>query len=330
MIEIADITELGEKLLSMNPDLVPRYRILRDILHVLPQDSRFVAAKQAIGKSKWVELLREEQRPDGSWGRFHTEDTKRKQRIYTTQYAINRGIELGLDRRDSLMIAAIHYMEDVLADRRRWSDPYEKNVWFAPGVKIFTAAVLTTIDPENPQIAGVWESMSEIYRRTLQSGVYSISEERSASLEILGVDISESYISISSAPNLELIGSFSQSFPIEMQQALFQSIWDEHVRPFYLRPRPSSFPDSITARDFVWWLHTIKVMTRISTPPSIAESIIDWFWKNRRSDGLWDGPRQLGRNAEFPLSESWRRTGSRSVDYSTQIASLISRLVKAA
>jgi hypothetical protein len=329
MIEMADISRLGDNLLSMNPDPVPHYRVLKDIHNVSPDDSGYTAAKLAAGRSKWVELLREEQHPDGSWGRFHTEATKRKQRIHTTQFAINRGIELGIIRRDSPMIAAIHYMEDVLADRRHWSDGYEKNVWFAPGVKIFTAAALSTIDADNPHVVGVWENMSEIYRRTLESGVYSRTEERSASLEILGVDISASYISVSSAPNLELIGSYSQSFPTEMQQTLFRAIWDEQVKQFYLRPRPSLLPNSITSRDFIWWFHTIKVMTRISTPPSIAARLVDWFWDNRGPDGLWDGPRQPGRNAEFPLSESWRRLGSRSVDYSTQIGSLISRLVRA-
>jgi len=47
---------------------------------------------------------------DGSWGRFHTENTKRKQGIHTTQFAINRATELGVDRQDALLTAAIHYI----------------------------------------------------------------------------------------------------------------------------------------------------------------------------------------------------------------------------
>ena len=329
MIEPTDIIELGDNLLLMNPDPIPRNKILADLLRISPDNSEYASVQLAIGKSKWVRLLQEEQHSDGSWGRFHTEDTKRKQRIPTTQFAINRSIELGIDRRDSLLTTAIRYMEDVLTGRCRWTDGYEQNVWFGPGVKLFTAAALSMIDADNPQVINVWEIMSEIYRRTLQSGLYNKTEERLASLEILGVDISGSYISVSSAPNLELIGSCSQLVPIEMQETLFQAIWNEQVEQFYLRPRPSSFPKATTSRDFIWWFHTIKVMTRMSTPPAVAERLIDWFWNNRGTDLLWDGPRQPGRNAEFPLSENWRRLGSRSIDYSTQIGLLLKRLLQA-
>jgi hypothetical protein len=112
-----------------------------------------------------------------------------------------------------------------------------------------------------------------------------------------------------------------------MQQALFKAIWDERVVPVYLRPRPGRFPDAITSRDFLWWFPTIKAVTRISTPPVVAKELIEWFWDNRGADGLWDCARQTGRSVEFPLSESWRRPGSRSIDYSTQIGALINRLV---
>ena len=324
-----DTFKLGNHLLSMNPDPIPRFLILRDLLGTSPDSGEYGASQTAAQKSKWVQLMREEQHSDGSWGRFHTEDTKRKQKIPTTQVAINRGVELGIDSRNSLMSAAIRYMEEVISDRRRWSDGYEKNKWFAPGVKIFTAATLSTIDASNPRVLDAWEGMYEIYRRTLQSGEYDAEEERSASLKILGVDISGSYISVSSAPNLELIGSCGRLIPVEMQQTLFKAIWNEQVKQFYLRSRPSLFPKSITDRDFIWWFHTIKVMTRLSTHPEIASRLIDWFCDNRGPDGLWDGPRQPGRNVEFPLSEDWRRNGRRSIDYSTQIGSLICRLVRA-
>lgn len=328
MVNLADIQKTGRHLLSRNPDAIPRLRILRDLLDIPDDSDDVVKAKEEAKKSKWTEILRNEQHEDGSWGRFHTEDTKRKQKIPTTQFAISRAIELGIDQGDKMLSSAIRYMQEVLSDRRRWPDVYEKNVWFAPGVKIFTAAALSTVDSENPLVARVRDQMIEIYRRTLHSGIYNRSEERSASLDVLGVDVSGSYISISSAPNLELIGSCNGSFPIEMQQTLFKAIWNEQVKTFYLRPRPSRFPDTILSRDFLWWFHTVNVMTRISTPTDIAEKLIEWFQANRGTDGLWDGPRQPGRTAEFPLSESWRRSGNRAIDYSTQIGSLISRLVR--
>ena len=217
MVDLPDIQTIGEKLLSLDPDPVPRYRILRDVLHVSPQSAEYAAAETAARESKWVQMLAEEQHPDGSWGRFHTEDTKRNQKIPTTQFAVSRGFELGLQSGDALFESAIGYMTEVLRDHRRWSDSYETNVWFAPGVKLFTAATLATIDPDNPVLSQVWEPWYQVFCRTLQSGSYDKQAEQSASTEILGIDISDSYIAISAAPSLELFGARKHLLPAQNQ-----------------------------------------------------------------------------------------------------------------
>ncbi len=250
MLSVDDIHTIADMLLAQDIDPVPRFRLLRDVQRVSPKPPTFDAWKEAIHQSRWVRMLTDEQYEDGSWGRFHTEDTKKKQRIPTTQFAISRGLELGLQKNDPIFAKAISYMEDVLCDRRRWSDGYEKNPWFSPGVKLFTAASLVTLDPGNPSLSVVWEPWYEVFSQTFRRGEYDIQAEREASIEILGVDIGGSYISLSSAPNLVFFGALGDRVPENMQRALLNAIWNGGAKTYYIRAHPKEFPESTASRTF--------------------------------------------------------------------------------
>jgi hypothetical protein len=92
--EIAEldlIEEAAKKILTGNPDTVVRFRLLRDVLRRPPDSAEVTRAKTNLSKSRWVQELQKEQWDDGSWGRFHTEDTSVKQKIATTE--VGRSID---------------------------------------------------------------------------------------------------------------------------------------------------------------------------------------------------------------------------------------------
>lgn len=328
MDQLKEIQRIAESLLGLEPEPIPRFRIIRDLLRQPSNSDDYLEAKRATLESKWAKFLEGEQHPDGSWGRFHTENTKRKQKHPTTQFAVSRGLEIGLRQEDVVFKAAVRYMDEVLRDRRRWADAYESSVWFAPGVKLFTASSLSKIDPNHQAISPVWKQWNEVFQKTLESGRYDQHGERTASLSAIGVDTSGSYIAISAAPNLELFGERSHLIPERMQRTLIGAIWKGEVSPVYLRNAPGNMPKSIVDHDFIWWFHTLKVMSRFSAWGEAANETIEWFWNQRDSDGFWDGSSRVGRNVYLPISENWRRSVNRKIDYTTQICILLRRLIE--
>ena len=60
------IREIAQHLLTMNPDPVPKYRLLQDLLKLDPTDDSLVSAAGHRDTSKWIEQLRESQWEDGT------------------------------------------------------------------------------------------------------------------------------------------------------------------------------------------------------------------------------------------------------------------------
>ena len=89
-----DIESIAADLLSRELDPGPRVRLLRDVLQVSLDDTRYVQARRDLQGSRWVHQLDAAQEADGSWGRFHTQDTKKKTRFPTCEFAIMRGLTL--------------------------------------------------------------------------------------------------------------------------------------------------------------------------------------------------------------------------------------------
>lgn len=74
MLDLNDrnrIQQSAQSILDLDPDPIPKLRILRDVIHRSPKDLAFLEAKHQSLRSKWVEELSAEQLPDGGWPRFH-------------------------------------------------------------------------------------------------------------------------------------------------------------------------------------------------------------------------------------------------------------------
>jgi hypothetical protein len=323
MFTLKQIESTAESILSKDPDAVVRFRLLRDVLMVPASGVEYRQAKKAMLQSHWVEKLEEEQWENGSWGRFHTENTKIKSRYPTTEFAIRRGLELGLDKKDKVFVKAIRYMTDVLEDRVRWSDGYEKSPCFPIAVKLFTAAELSQITPSHRALEPIWDIWSEIFRRTFAGGEYDQEAERAASEDLLGVNINRSYVAFHSKYNLRFMGSRSDRIPERMQEALLKPLWNGEIGLGYLRHNPSGLPKATTERDFTRWLESVEVLSGFRSWKRVAEEGIRWLWDECQVDDLWDCSPQRGRTPYFPLSESWRKRGDRRIDCSTRILVLL-------
>lgn len=227
--QLGEIQAIAYRLLELNPEPVPRYRLLRDVLRRPPDDAELCEARKGLETSQQVQALIKEQRSDGSWGPFHSRDSRLKQRIPTTEAGVERALALGLDPTHPILQKTVTYILSVLKGETRFPDRFEKNDLWTTGMRLFLAATLSLIQPNHPILDRDRSIWVEICNRTFQSGNYSEEAEILAHTELTGVSVKGSYLVIDGKYQLTLLGSIPGALPRELQLALMR----------WLRERPA-------------------------------------------------------------------------------------------
>ena len=166
------VKEIACRTLQATSDAVVRTRLARDVLGLPANHPVWLQARRELDEHRWVQVLRGEQRPDGSWGRLHSQDVTAGQRIPTTEAGVARALALGLDADHPMLRAAAAHLTAILGGQIECCDPPEKNDRWPAGVQLFAAATLARIDPHHPAVDGPWQLWQEIAWRTLNSGRY--------------------------------------------------------------------------------------------------------------------------------------------------------------
>lgn len=326
-----EINTLGKFLLSKNPEAAPRLRIIRDILGLPPSDPSLAEAAADLAAGRQVLELAETQKADGTWGRFHSQDTKirEKQQYITTEVAVNRALSIGLDKESVVLTKATGFMECVMDGSVTWSDPPEKHEGWPTGVRLITAATLAKIDRLHPSISGAWETWAEVLMKTFASGVYSSADERHAHQVLNGITTKNKYPKLAAIYPLLLLSATGNKLPKELETSYLDWVWHKKDGIYYLTWFGlDQFPE-LGAKEFPFWLEAIGLLTRFDYWASQhAEKIINFLWQCRNREGLWDFPAGApsingAKKCSVQISESWRNPVNREIDCSIRILSLI-------
>jgi len=184
-----DIQSCAGALLALDPDPVPRFLSLRDILKLPPSDRALQEAKKAMLRSRWVAELATEQLPHGGWARFHSMDTKSKNKIFTTEYGVLRAVHIGLDGRDTILTRARRYLIALLNKQLPWPEHKEANDRWASGEEMFIASALAWIDPGSPALEKVYAKWCRIAEQTFATGRFDAeAEARAHGLAVSGTN----------------------------------------------------------------------------------------------------------------------------------------------
>lgn len=149
-----DPKDHGRELLNLTRQPIPCYRILKQILERSADDAELGQAYQDVINSLWYAELSSTQLANGSWGRFHSRDSKVKTRFPTTELALTRALALGLDRSDTLLARTYLYIESVVGGIRQWTDPPEKHDGWAFNTHTISAATLARLDEQHALLTG--------------------------------------------------------------------------------------------------------------------------------------------------------------------------------
>lgn len=317
------IEEITKRILRENPDPVVRLRLLRDVLKVPSYADKIIQARQQMLKNRWMLELKREQEKDGSWGRFHSMDSKSKKKIKTTEFGVKRGLALGLEATDSIFRDTVRYLSCLLDGTVDFPDPPERNDRWRTGVQLFTAATLAQIQPDLPILDEVWDLWANIARRTLASGIYNPDVEIRAHRELTGASVKDSYLLLDNQYALALLGSRAARLPSNTERALVAWVWHKKDGVRYLGVPLSSPPHHLTPGTLDRWFTSLELLSCFPSWREFAKDVIDWLWTQRNQEGFWDfGPR-ASTSFYLPLSESWRKRQNRQYDYSTRVLALL-------
>ena len=324
----AQVKAAAHELLQRGPGPVVRHLLLRDVLRASSGSRERVAARRAVDDCRAVLTLAAEQRPDGGWGRFHTAARGASGRVPCTEYGLERALALGLDVRHPMLRSLEGYLVAILRGDVAFPDPPERNDRWATGVRLFAAAALARLRPDHPALAGERSLWLDIAGDTFASGRYDAAREAAAHARLTGASVAGTYLALLNRYHLELLGSDPESLPPALEAALLRWVWQRRDGIGYLAV-PLQRPPAPRAGALDRWLRSHELLSRLF--PSWgrhAGAVVDWLWRARRDDGLWDFGPCPRSSPVLPLSDDWRHRERRAADWSVRVLVVLGRALE--
>ncbi|MEN6314446.1 MAG: hypothetical protein ABFD25_09390 [Clostridiaceae bacterium] len=261
-----DLKEVIDYFLADASDPFPRYILRKEILRETPSGSEY----KAIKTSKWYQQLAVEQWENGSWGRFHTQDTKMaiKQKFVTTEHALRRARELSLGKDDAVIQRAIGLMERYIRGEEVWPDTMEKHYGFEIAFKTLVAANLSLFDPQNPLLRTKREICAHNLSKAFAGGMLDEdvweSENRKSNDILLRAWM---VYPIWLLQNNEFLSE-------DLQRQFLSWIWDRKGGIYYINNLPPSDKRSLEDKDFILWLAGLENLCKFSLFPEFMNQSI--------------------------------------------------------
>lgn len=273
-------------------------------------------------EGKWARQIIALQRPDGSWGRFHSMSVQSGDR-FTTEQALSRLERLGFSMQDECIRRAVGYMDDCLCGRREIPDPKEKlHNW-----DIFTALMLSArirrFTSDNPSANRAAAQWSEIIAHAFASCAYDHGRYISAYAAVFGMQ-----------PRGGRLVDFSSFYQLSLLQGMLDPQTETAVMDYvltkpdgmyYIYDKPLNQPPPFASLAASRYLGAIEVLAGYSHARQKLSFVAEWLEANRCCD-VWDMGPSVRDGVYFPLSDDWRRPERRICDCTERISRLMARL----
>lgn len=304
---LTQLQEIVDYLSETMADPVPQYILKKEILHTSPTEADITRLKE----SKWYRQLAAEQWDNGSWGRFHTQDTKlqEKRKFVTTEAALRRARELSLDQEDELIDKAIQLMERYVEGQEEWLDTIEHHYGFEISFRAIVTANLSLFDPKHPLVQTKKEICATNLSKAMRHGVLDEAvweQENRNSNEILLRPYMVYVIWL-----LENNDYLDQ----ERERDFLNYIWHRKDGIYYCTSGPISDPKFLESKDFSTWLAGLENLSSFTLFPEFmnrgtADHLINEVHRLMYSDVLLPNASPLFGH----YSETWSSKNSRKND----------------
>ena len=317
-----DIKCLTDYLTATVSDPVPKFILMKEILRYDLTSPEFVQAFHDMQGSKWYRQLVDEQWEDGSWGRFHTMDSKSgaKRVFKTTEDALRRARQLSLTKDDPVVARCIRLMERYIRGEETWRDNIEqhhdKGKSHLHSRPFATAAWLNLFDPHNPEV----KPKRDIFVKTLK-----IATSKGYFDEEAWENENRAY----AGPCLNGWNAFplmimqnAGCMEDDLQRKYLDYIWHRKGGIYYLTDFPLTDMRSLEDKRFYVWLGALECLSGFSLFPEFAK-------KDAMPHLLNEAYRLIKNEIAIPpahtlrYAENWRDGNKRKSDLALRIARLI-------
>ncbi len=312
---LEDIHSSARNILEEAPVGILAHRLLREVIRVPSDDPDQIQAKKAAADGKWVRQLVGAQIPDGSWGRFHSQDTQVKTAFRTTEEAIDRAFGLGIEPNSQMLSQVSQYILDVLHGELHITDRVEKHESWPLLIKFILAGRLAQVDPTNKELDPFWTYLADVAKQAFTSGSYRLEDEVAAYQQQSGIHVQNGFLESQHA--LWILAT--HRLPEQIERDMVRWIWHKPEGIRYIRV---ALADP-TARRIGYWFRSMNILTRFNSWREISINVLNRIWEQGDQDGMWDFGSRIASCVEFPLSDSWRQSKNRRLDYSTCILILL-------
>jgi len=314
------IVDAADRLLQRQADPVPRYRILRDIVRRPQGDLGLTEGKKAMLSSRWVAELMAEQSHHGGWARFHSMDTKARRKIPTTEFAVWRAVQLGVEPSDKVLVRATTYLERLLTGTLKWPGHKEPNDRWPTGQEMFAAATLAEVRPEHGLLEPICRKWIQIAEQAFTSGRYDPEDEWRAHCRLTGATtMRNSYLVMNNRYAMRLLACYEHRLSDRTEKALVEWVWQDCGKLGYLDAPLAEPVGRLSPTVIERWFRSQMIMSRFRSWPSKMRETVRRLWDMQNADGVWD----FGPTVGLRLSENWRRRMSRAIDHSVHVLLLL-------
>jgi hypothetical protein len=316
----------------MQPDPIPKYLVLKNLLDKEDDDDEVIQCKKEMLKTSIVKKLIDSQKSDGSWGRFHSQDSSIKTEFPTTEYAISLALDIGLDKSSSILQKTVDYLVSHINGKIEWIDPSEKHdnpeAWPIE-TKHYSAAALALIDNENKELFKYRDYWETIVSQSFASGEYSRETEREIRIKLDGC-IRKKPIPFDVRHPLIILSSTNKKLNVDLQNNILHHVMENDNGIYYVYPNRISAIERINDKNIFNWIKAQMILSRFDEWNERAISMLKWLWNKSNQSGLWDFGINVPRRPYscFPLSESWKKGKDRIIDQSTIVLTLLKRMYK--
>lgn len=246
---------------SITTDSLPRYILKKEILGENPTDADF----DEIHSSKWYLQLSNEQWDDGSWGRFHSMDSriKDKQIFVSTEAALRRANELGLTKDDPIIEKCIILMERYVRGEETWRDYIEKHKDNGKGHlfcrPFLTAANINLFDPYNPVIKPLRDVVAETLKTAFATGCFDES--------FWEQNVRECHVPSIAAPGNAYSSMLLQKADCmedTLQRHYLNYIWNRKEGIYYISNSAPAEKLCLEDKGFTTWLSALELLRGFS------------------------------------------------------------------
>lgn len=312
-------------------DDIPKYVYMRDILNIDIHSAEMKTLKQRVMINPHVSKIVDLQWEDGSWGRFHSMNTTDNS-DFTTEKAIRRLLNLGLDKHDLPIIKAVNYMESYLKDELDLRDHKEKKHDWKLLTRLFASTWLLRIDSSNQLALAEARKWADVVSRAFADEEFNNDEYIKVYDEILKPEKNKKYWFIE---NFYIVSILKGLLDDTTKSYFIKHILNSNKGIYYIYdgnlaelPNMSSIPSEFKSKATDRYLTAIDLLLDYECKDDVFTRLVNHLESKLDDDSLWDMGKSVKDKMIYPLSNSWRKELNRKIDCTIRITKVVNKVLK--